>query len=114
MKGARIVLEGVPGNVALARAFAAATLHVLEAADDDVAAVRLIVSELVTALITDDADRVVIDVVDGEPFVMRVGSGGSLPDLTEPADRVVEASLGVGLEVVDGRWLIPLRVSRHE
>jgi anti-sigma regulatory factor (Ser/Thr protein kinase) len=104
------VLDGVAENVVLARAFAAATLHVLEASDDHVADVRLIVSELVTALITDGVGQVVIDVVDGDPPTMRVGSEGALPDLSSPVNRIVEASLGVGLDIVDGRWLIPLRV----
>ena len=106
----RIVLDGLADNVMLARAFAAATLHVLEAEDDDITRIRLIVSELVTALINDGAERVVIDVVEGDPPALRIGSDGALPGLTPPANRIVEASLGVGLDVIDGRWLIPLRV----
>jgi anti-sigma regulatory factor (Ser/Thr protein kinase) len=106
----RIVLDGVADNVVLARAFAAATLHVLEADDDDIATIRLIVSELVTALINDGAERVVIDVVEGDPSVLQIGSDGALPGLTPPANRIVEASLGVGLDAIDGRWLVPLRV----
>lgn len=106
----RIVLDAVADNVVLARAFAAATLHVLEAEDDDLAAIRLVVSELVTALINDGAERVVIDVVGGDPWALRIGSDGALPGLTPPANRIVEASLEVGLDIIDGRWQIPLRV----
>jgi hypothetical protein len=111
---ARIVLDGAAENVAQARAFAVATLHVLEASDDDVAAVRLIVSELVTVLITAGADRVVIDLVDGDPPTLRIGSEAGVPGLTMPVSQIVEAALGVGVDVVDGRWLIPLRVPGRE
>ncbi|MGF1664902.1 MAG: hypothetical protein ACFCVC_01365 [Acidimicrobiia bacterium] len=109
---ARIVLDGAAENVVLARAFAAATLHVLGVPDDDVEGVRLIVSELVTALITDGADRVLIEVIDGDQPALRIGSDGTLPSLTAPAGRIVEASLGVGLDVADGCWRVPLRVFR--
>lgn len=105
----RIVLDGAADNVVLARAFAAATLHVLEADDDDIATIRLIVSELVTALINDGAERVVIGMDEGAS-VLQIGSDGTLPGLTTPAGRIVEAALGVGLEAIDGRWLVPLPV----
>jgi anti-sigma regulatory factor (Ser/Thr protein kinase) len=109
---ARIVLDGVAENVVLARAFAAAALHVLEVADDDVDGVRLIVSELVTALIADGAGRVVVEVTDDDPPALIIGSEGALPGLTEQAGRIIEASLGVGLATTDGCWRVPLRVVR--
>jgi hypothetical protein len=99
----------LPTNVVLARVFAAAALHALEAEDDDITTIRLIVSELVTALIDDGAERVVIDVVEGDSSALRIGSDSALPALTSPTGRIVDASLGVGLDAIAGRWLVPLR-----
>ena len=112
MNRPRLVLEGGPTQVAVARAFAGAVMRVLELDDERVAAIRLAVSELVTQLVLDGADTLELQ-LDGEVLrLARAPSGITLaPPVLEPArmDVVSRCRVGAPTPNAVGGWDLPLQ-----
>lgn len=101
----RLRIQAVPQHVALARGFVSAALQVLEVPGPVVEAVRLGVSELVTALVEIDAGAVVVEI--GVPTsTVVVTSEAGLPEIVDPAAAVLQSLDGVHLASTGSAWTL--------
>lgn len=98
---ARLEIDATEENVAVARAFVAGALRALDASEAAVAAARLAVSELVTALVRDDRHRVVVTAPAPDLVEIVVDRR---PELGPLAHRV--AASVAGIEPTAGGWRI--------
>jgi hypothetical protein len=111
VNGPAVELDATPGHVMVARAFTASTMRVLGCSDRDIEAVRLVVSEMVTALVRAGAGPIRVALTEDDNGCALVVAGpADLPELSGPVANVIEGTLGSAPQQRGNRWLIPITV----
>lgn len=100
---ARLEIDTTEDHVVVARAFVAGALRSLEVPEEDIASVRLAVSELVTTFVREGTGRLAVTVPDADR-VEIVGGRPPVPDAL--AMRI--ASSVVGIETIADGFRIRL------